>query len=155
LTAQERAKIAGDWANNMDLYIQKFTEEQIKKLRKDIQQQVFKGNRRETMVKKIQDSYKVTANKAKFLARQETSLLMAKFKESRYTSAGVTHYKWRCVAGSKLHPVRPSHKRLDGKTFTWQDPPITTEADEPVRRNNPGQDYNCRCTAIPIVRFNK
>lgn len=155
LSAKEREKIAGEWQNNMDLWVNNFTQEEIVRLRKDIQENVFAGNRYEAMVDTIERSYGVTTSKAKFLARQETSLLMAKFKETRYTSVGIKEYKWRCVAGSKNHPVRPAHKRLDGKTFAWDDPPITTEPDEPARRNNPGQDYNCRCMAVPIVKFGK
>jgi SPP1 gp7 family putative phage head morphogenesis protein len=99
----------------------------------------------------IRESFGVTEKKAKFLARQETGLLMAKFKESRYTESGIHQYKWRCSAGSAKHPVRPSHKVLDGRVFRWDTPPITTAPDEPQRRNNPGEDFNCRCVAIPIV----
>lgn len=153
LSAGEREKIATEWQNNMDLWIKDFTEKEIISLRKDIQLSTFAGNRHESITKSIQRSYGVTANKAKFLARQETSLLMAKFKETRYTKLGINEYKWRCVVGSKNHPVRPAHKILDGKVFAWENPPITTESGQPTRRNNPGQDYNCRCMAIPIVNF--
>ncbi len=155
LADSERKKIADEWQGNMRLWISDFTGEEIENLRKDIQKAVFSGSRYDTLLKTIQTSYGVTANKAKFLARQETSLLMAKFKETRYQSAGVTEYKWGCVAGSKLHPVRPSHKILEGKIFSWSNPPITSAPDEPQRRNNPGQDFNCRCFARPVVRFKK
>ena len=55
----------------------------------------------------IQKSYGVTANKAKFLARQETKLLTTTLKEVRYVDAGVTKYKWKSVTGTAAHPVRP------------------------------------------------
>lgn len=155
LTPERRKRIADEWETNMQLYIKDFTEKEILKLRGEMKKSVFTGNRYESAIKTIQRSYGVSANKAKFLARQETSLLMTKFKETRYTDAGVNEYKWGTVAGSKLHPVRPAHKRLEGKTFRWDDPPITTEPGEPVRRNNPGQDFNCRCFAKPVVRFKK
>lgn len=155
LTDREREKIAAEWGSNMDLWIKDFTEEEITRLRKDVAKSIFAGDRYESLVGSIERSYGVTANKAKFLARQETGLLMAKFKETRYTGAGINEYKWRTVAGSPNHPVRPSHKILDGKVFRWDQPPVTTAPDQPVRRNNPGQDYNCRCTAVPIVRFKK
>jgi len=153
LSAKEKQKIADEWQNNMDLWITGFTEEEIVRLRKDIAANVSTGNRHEAIVQALQRSYGITARKAKFLARQETSLLMAKFKETRYTSANVKEYRWGCVAGSKNHPVRPSHKILENKIFRWDTPPITTPQGEPTRRNNPGQDYNCRCFARPIVRF--
>jgi SPP1 gp7 family putative phage head morphogenesis protein len=79
--------------------------------------------------------------------------MIAAYKKEKYTSAGVNKYKWRCVAGSPLHPVRPSHKALNGKIFSFDDPPITTMPGEPVRRNNPREDYGCRCHAVPIVEF--
>lgn len=154
LTIKERKKIADEWQSNMDLWISNFTKDEILRLRTDIAKSTASTNRQEALHRSIERSYGVTESKAKFLARQETSLLMAKFKETRYTKAGIKEYKWSCVAGSKLHPVRPSHKILDGKIFSWDNPPITTAPGEPLRRNNPGQDYNCRCSARPIVRFN-
>lgn len=153
LSPEAREKIAAEWQNNMDLWIKDFAAEQITELRSVVQHAVASGQRYDQLVKTIQESYDVTASKAKFLARQETNLLVTKFKETRYLDAGVTEYKWACVAGSKNHPVRPSHKILEGKVFSWEDPPITTPQGEPQRRNNPGQDYNCRCFAIPVVRF--
>ena len=87
---------------------------------------------------------------------------MAKYKETKYVAAGVPEYRWGCVkmphqsspqAIYKPGDVRYSHGILEGKIFSWNNPPITTPPGEPERRNNPGQDYNCRCFAIPIVRF--
>lgn len=153
LSAEDRKRVSDEWQNNMDLWIKDFTEKEIAKLRKTVRDAAFSGQRRESLHREIMASYDVTANKARFLARQETSLLMTKFKEVRYTKAGVNEYRWGCVAGSPLHPVRPAHKALEGKIFRWNDPPITTAPGEPVRHNNPGQDYNCRCFARPIVKF--
>lgn len=153
LTPERRKKIADEWQNNTKLYVKDFTKTQIADLRADVQKSVFTGNRYESLAKTIQDQFEVSANKAKFLARQETSLAMTKFKESRYVDVGVKEYRWGCVGGSPKHPVRPAHKKLEGKIFRWDDPPITTEPGEPTRRNNPGQDFNCRCFARPIVRF--
>lgn len=152
LTDRERGRIADEWQNNMKLWVKDWTGEEIVKLREQIQKTIFSGNRYESAVKTIQKSFGVSQSKAKFLARQETGLLMAKFKETRYTDAGVHEYEWRCVAGSKNHQVRPWHKALEGKIFRWDNPPITTKPGEAVRRNNPGQDFNCRCFAKPVIR---
>lgn len=148
---KERAKvISEDYTNNMKLYIQEWTEKEIKELRQKMQVHSFKGLRYEGMIKEIQKSYDVSKKKAKFLARQETSLLMTGFKQQRYQEAGVRDYKWRCVVGTTRHPVRPMHKKLDGKMFSFDNPPVTSPNGA---RNNPGQDYNCRCVAVPIVKF--
>lgn len=150
LSPQQAQEIARDYTNNMKLYIKDWAEKEIVELRTKMESHAKSGSRYEDMVKTIKESYGVSQNKAKFLARQETSLLMTKFKEVRYKAAGINQYKWRCVVGSPLHPVRPMHKALDGKIFSWDDPPVV---DEKGDRKHPGQDYNCRCTSIPIVKF--
>ncbi len=152
LSEKDQKRLADEWENNLRLFIKDFAAEEIPKFRQMIKQAGLSGTRHKDLLQAIRQSYGVTENKAKFLARQETSLMMTKFKELRYTEAGIQEYRWRCVAGSGNHPVRPSHKILDGKIFSWNDPPITTPSGEPTRRNNPGQDYNCRCFAIPILR---
>ncbi len=158
LTPERRKRIASEWQNNMELWIKDFTEKEIIQLRKSVQKSIFAGNRYGSLIQSIQDSYGVSQRKAKFLARQETSLLMAKFKEVRYTDAGIYQYTWHSVTGTKLHPVRPQHKKLAdeskaGKIFRWDDPPVTTEPGQPERRNNPGCDYNCRCFARAYLRL--
>lgn len=150
LTPAESKRISDEWGTNLQLWIQDFTKKEMIELREKMQATVFSGNRYGSAVKTIQDSYGVTENKAKFLARQETSLLMAKFKQTRYQSAGIDFYKWGCVAGSKNHPVRPMHLKNKDKVYRWDDPPTV---DEQGHKKNPGQDYNCRCFPRPMVNY--
>lgn len=150
LTKEMQAKIATEYNNNMELYIKDWTEKEIKNLRAKIAERSKSGMRYEGVIKYIQHSYGVSLNKAKFLARQETSLFMSKFAETRYRDAGSEEYEWQCVIGSPNHPVRPMHKKLDRTRQRWDNPPIT---DENGNRNHPGCDYNCRCKARPIVRI--
>lgn len=156
LTEDQAKKISAEYTESLKLPIKDWVAKEVVELRQTVGSHVFSGERYEALAKIIQTSYDVSKRKARFLARQETSLLMTKFKETRYTAAGIHEYKWRSVVGSPLHPVRPMHKELDrlsrekGKIFRWDNPPIT---DPDGRRNNPGQDYNCRCVAIPVVKF--
>lgn len=158
LTKVERARIAKEYTQNLRLYIRDFTREQTVKLRKDVLKAALKGNRYEGLVTAIQRNYEVSQNKAKFLARQETSLMMTTFKQARYQDAGVNDYEWRCV--HRAHDqtphqhtpgnVRYYHGILNGKRFKFSQPPVV---DKNGGRKNPGQDYNCRCVAVPIVKF--
>lgn len=149
-TKEQRSRIATEYTENLDLYIRQFADEEILELRKLMEANTTGGYRYETMIDIIQKRYDVSQNKAKFLARQETNLLTTKFKELRYTDAGLPEYKWGCVVGSKGHEVRPMHKALENKIFRWDTPPITAPTGA---RNNPGQDFNCRCYARPVVKF--
>ena len=145
LTADQIKVISKDWGNNLDLYIKKWTSENIVKLREEIQPHVLAGGRAEGLVKVIQDNYGVSARKAKFLARQETALLMSKFQETRYRDLGIETYRWSTAHDSR---VRHDHDLLNGKVFRFDSPPMTNK--KTGARNNPGQDFNCRCVAIPV-----
>lgn len=158
LTDEQAARISNEWQENLRLYVRNFTDEEILKLRGQVRKTVEAGNRYGSLVGTIQRSFGVSANKAEFLAQQETKLLTSKFQETRYAAVGVDEYSWHHVVGSEEHPVRPRHYALGeaskaGKLYRWDQPPVTTEPGQPERRNNPGQDFNCRCGAIPIVRF--
>lgn len=161
LTRDQIEIIAKDWQHNLQLDIKKFAKKEIRELRENVMRSVFQGDRQEVLAKYIKRSYGVTVRKARFLARQETNLLLAKFRETQYRDAGVQEYRWVCVHMPKdktpaQHTpgnVRYSHGVLDGKVFRYDTPPITTPPGAPVRRNNPGQDFNCRCHDIPVVRF--
>jgi SPP1 gp7 family putative phage head morphogenesis protein len=160
LSKEARARLAEEWQNNLRLDIKTWTQKEVVNLRKAMQASVFAGNRNDTAVKLIMKSHDVSVNKAKFLARQETRLLLTKYKQTRYEDAGVNEYRWgianRPIQSSRSAPyikgqVRHDHGMLAGKTFRWDHPPITNTLTG--ARNNPGQDYNCRCYAIPIVKF--
>jgi len=152
MTPDRARRISAEYSENMKLYIKDWTEKEIVTLRKKVSESTFKGVRYESMIATIQKSYGVSQSKAKFLARQETSLLRTKYVETRYQEAGVNSYRWQTVLGTPAHPVRPMHKALNGKIFTWDNPPVTSEDGQ---RNNPGQDYNCRCVAVPMVNYKK
>ena len=146
LNEYQKTILSTEYTTNLDLYIKGWLEDTIPKLREEVQEHAFKGGRAESLSRVIMDSYGTSQNKAKFLARQETSLLMSKFKESRYTDIGITKYKW---SGADDFRERPDHKALNGKIFRFDTPPITDR--KTGARNNPGEDFNCRCQAIPIV----
>lgn len=146
LTENQRNRIAEEYSTNLNLYIKSWAEQNILKLRQEIQAPALAGRRAEALVKTLQDNYGVSKSKAKFLARQETALLMSKYQETRYGDLGIEQYKW---STSHDERVRPDHKALDGKIFRFDQPPITDK--RTGARNNPGQDFNCRCIAIPVI----
>lgn len=150
LSDSARARIAENYTDSLKLPIKNWTEEQIAKLRKHVTQYAVSGGRREGLEKILQESFGQAANKARFLARQETNLMMANFKEARYREMGSQSYIWTCVKGSPAHPVRPYHLRLDGKEIFWSNPPIV---DEKGNRKHAGHDWNCRCTSRVIIKF--
>lgn len=151
LTDSQRARIAEGYTNDLQRYIKNFTEEEIGRLRVKVQKSTMQGIRYEGLIKTIKQSYGVSENKARFLARQETNLMMQEFKKVRYQDAGSEGYIWACVAGSPNHPVRKDHKRLEGRFILWSDPPVTNL--KTGAKNHAGCDYNCRCFPKVVIKF--
>lgn len=55
-----------------------------------------------------------------------------------FKQAGLSdQYVWRTRRDER---VRRSHRMNDGRVFSWADAPAT---------GHPGEDYNCRCEAVP------
>ena len=149
-TQEEEIIILDEYEKTTKLAIKNWTKAETQDLREKIIAMVDGGARQEEVAEMIRRSYRVTASKAKFLARQESNLFLSKYKESRYEQAGIKKYIWTTVQGSPAHPVRPEHAKLNGKTFYFSKPPIVNKKGD---RKNPGEDYNCRCVARPVLEF--
>jgi SPP1 gp7 family putative phage head morphogenesis protein len=145
LTQEQLGTLAAEYGMSLDKYIKDWTDDCILDLREKVQQNAFAGRRSSALIEEIQYQYNVSQRKARFLARQETSLLMSKFRETRYKSAGSNRYKW---SGSMDQRERQDHKDLEGTVVYWDSPPVTDK--KSGARNHAGEDYGCRCVAIPI-----
>jgi len=95
--------------------------------------------------KEIQRTGEVTKSRAMLIARTETSKAASQLTQARAESVGSEVYVWRTAEDGD---VRPEHRRLDGKVFKWDAPPVAGPNGE---RYNPGQGPNCRCYAEPII----
>jgi len=68
--------------------------------------------------------------------------LNGRFTQERQTDAGIDSYVWRTMEDER---VRETHDAVDGQTFPWSAPPEETD------NNHPGEDYQCRCWAEPVL----
>lgn len=148
MTDFQKTEIAQKYTNNLNYYIKKWTGKEIVKLREDIQQYIMQGYRASSLEELVQKHKGISARKAKFLARQETKLLVAQYRENRFKEYGVTQYRWQTILDGR---ERDLHRDLNGQRFFWTEPPIIDA--RTGERGNPGQAYNCRCKAIPVVEF--
>lgn len=96
------------------------------------------GKRFEVLQSEIMQRLNVSENRAKLIARDQTAKLNSSITEARQTQLGITSYEWQTSGDER---VRGTHEKNDGKVFRWDSPPDT---------GHPGQDYQCRCVAIPV-----
>lgn len=55
-------------------------------------------------------------------------------------------YKWTSQRDNR---VRETHKKLNGKLFSYKSPPTTIDKYGNEHTGNPGTDWGCRCYEIP------
>jgi SPP1 gp7 family putative phage head morphogenesis protein len=119
--------------------------EAAQRVHKIAREQILNSERYPELQKEIMRSGHVTESRARLIARTETARTASLLTESRARYVGSTHYIWHSVGDSD---VRPRHRKLNGHVFAWDDPPVSGESGE---RSHPGQIYNCRCFAEPII----
>ena len=102
------------------------------------------ATRAKAIQEEILKSGHVSRSRAMLIARTEVSRTHTEFQRARAESVGSTHFIWRTSQDSD---VRESHRKLNGKSFPWNDPP---ECD-PGHHALPGGIWNCRCWAEPLL----
>ena len=98
-----------------------------------------RGLRVEVLKKQLIERYEVSNSRASLIARDQVLKLNGQITKQRQTAAGITQYRW---STSKDEKVRPEHEALEGEIFSWSNPPPP---------GHPGEDFQCRCVAIPII----
>ena len=150
ITAGMADKIEEDYTTNVNLYINGWKQEQIERLREQVQKNAAQGFRADKMKEVLMSEYGVSKNKAKFIARQETALMVSKYRQTRYEEAGINRYVW---STSHDERVRLSHRELNGKEFSWDKGALIRTPGQADKYCNPGEDFGCRCLAIPVMRL--
>lgn len=128
--------------NNTELIrMEARAREEVRKL---IEGPLREGVRVEEVQRRIEERLGVVRSRAELVARDQTLKLYGQIQEERQTQAGIEEYTWSTAEDER---VRPAHAALEGTTQRWDSPPVIDPRDG--RRGHPGNDYNCRCAAIP------
>ncbi len=108
------------------------------------QEAIIQGGRASEIAAEIMRSGDVSRSRAETIARTEVSRTQVELAKANAMAVGSTHFIWHTVGDSR---VRESHRRLNGQSFRWDDPPES----DPGHRALPGGIWNCRCWAEPII----
>jgi SPP1 gp7 family putative phage head morphogenesis protein len=104
------------------------------------------GTRVEVIQRQLQEATGASKSRAALIARDQVLSLNAQVTRDRHAAAGITEYVWRT---SRDERVRSRHKELEGTRHAYDDPPVVDAATG--RRAHPGEDFQCRCTAEPVL----
>ena len=89
---------------------------------------------RDQLVKQIG----ITENRAQFIAVDQTGSILGQLTAKRHQEMGAVGFRWVDSGDSR---VRKKHRELNGKAFSYANPPA---------EGLPGTPFRCRCTADPI-----
>ena len=145
-TDEQKEEIARNYTNNMQLYIKDFVQKRLPEMRQKVAQAVLEGYREIDVQKMLQTEYGIVERKAKFLAQNETSIMLAQIKKVHYSAMGFDSFMWHTILDAR---ERPLHRELNGKIFRFDNPPVIDE--RTGQRGLPGETYNCRCNLTPIM----
>jgi SPP1 gp7 family putative phage head morphogenesis protein len=96
---------------------------------------------------------KITKGRANFIARDQIGKLNGEITQRRMESVGLTMYIWETSGDER---VRSTHAPMDGLLCRWDDATVYSDDGGKAWKArptgavllHPGQDYQCRCTAI-------
>jgi len=103
-----------------------------------------RGIRVEALAGQLAARFGVSDKRAELIARDQILKLNAKVNQGLQQRIGVREYTW---STSRDERVREMHAELEGTRQSYTNPPEIA----PGRFGHPGDDYQCRCVAIPIM----
>ena len=129
----------------------------------DIGSNVFtnykKGFRHGELINEIRERGNVSYSRAKLIARDQTAKINADFEEERNKKLGFDIYKWKGAGDAR---ERDSHKALNNMLCKYSDPTVYSDDEGKTWKKRSsikafigkcGEDYQCRCLAIPYIKF--
>lgn len=158
-TPEEKQFFVDSYVKNAALYSKKLSLRANEELKAYVLAQASQVNMTaKSLAKVIEERFGVTERHARFIARQEAHVARERINQSTAQNLGFKHYVWQTVGDYRVRPkgygTAPeyqgdNHRRLQGMIFSFDDPPYVDRIRG--RKCNPGEDYNCRCTARVII----
>lgn len=127
-------------------YTKDFLIKRMPEIRRKVQQSILDGYREIDVQKMLETEYGIMERKAKFLAQNETSIMLAQIKKVHYSAMGFDSFMWHTILDAR---ERPLHRELNGTIHRFDNPPVIDE--RTGQRGLPGETYNCRCDMTPIM----
>lgn len=130
--------------------IKSIPEQYLNNVQSIVMTNVRAGGRPASIAKSLLDQFDVTNNRAKMIARDQTAKINGDLTAKRQQNVGFEYFQW---LDSDDQRVRRRHESIADKVtaygkgiYRWDNPPLN-EKGIPII---PGQDFQCRCVAIPV-----
>ena len=144
--------------NNINL-IQSIKNDFITELGDKVRENLFAGGHFENVTRIIYERSDVSMSRARFIARDQAAKLNGDLTRIRAESLDLDYYEW---GGAGDERQRKDHTVLNGMLCKWSDRTVYSgDGGKTWKKRSliggvelhPGEDYQCRCTAIPYVKL--
>lgn len=116
------------------------------------------GTNLKDLTKEIKEKFKISENRARLIARDQTAKLHANYIKYDMLNYGIKEYIW---STSNDERVRDSHKVLNNKICDWDNELVYKDEMEDKWKNKTtisgvelqiGEDFQCRCRPIAVIK---
>lgn len=129
-----------------------------------VQEIIYSGVRRgvkiSVLADELQNKFTLSKKRATLIARDQIQKAHSDLTRLRHRELGITEYKWLTGRDER---VRPSHRVLESKICSYDNVAVYKDKEEDktwLQKSqiggalyHPGQEIQCRCTEIAIVKF--
>lgn len=129
--------------------IRSIGSEYLTQVQAAVMRSITTGNGLQDLVPFLKQHEGISLRRARIIARDQTRKAFSNINFARMDKIGVKEYEWLHSAGGQK--PRPLHIRMSGNVYRIDKPPIIDEKTD--QRGKPGDLINCRCRAIPIIKF--
>src|SRR6185295_4307099 len=117
--------------------IESIAEDQLLRVENIIKERL--AGRVEDLAVELKKNFEITESRANLIARDQTLKLNGQLTKIRQQNSGIEEYIWTTSGDER---VREEHAELEGTRQRWDTPPLV---------GHPGEDFQCRCTAFPVI----
>lgn len=136
-----------EWVDENVSLIVTIPQESLDDMKEIVKEGFTNGRTITDITKEVQRRYGINKRHARLIARDQLGKFYGRLAKMQQQDSGIEEYTWSTSLDSR---VRSSHRHLEGKTCNWNVPPVVDE--RTGRTGHPGEDYQCRCIALPIFK---
>jgi len=142
-------EILGATINENVALIKSIPSEYFTQIESAVMRSITTGNGMQDLVPFVQKHEGITLRRARIIARDQTRKAFSNLNFARMDKVGIKEYEWLHSAGGQK--PRHLHQRMSGNIYRIDEPPVIDE--KTGQRGKPGDLINCRCRAIPVIKF--
>ena len=91
----------------------------------------------------------ISNNRAKFIARDQTSKAIESFSMARANQLGFEFYEWQTSEDERVSTGKGGHRQLNGRLYRYDEP--SAIIDSYGNKGHPTQRPNCRCVSVAVI----